>query len=126
MESALFRIESNRKQREAVIEKALSVSARDAAFLIQIYNVRHTRYGQHPLPEPIAASEIDLPFSDAEIKDAMSDASHLIDAAYDMGDAFLGKVPDLAERELAFREAHPGFSEASYWDATDYGCFLAR
>ena len=61
------------------------------------------------------------------IDQAMAEATMLLASAFSAGSTALSTVdPDIALIILRLKRRHPGFSDASYRDAINFGCFLAR
>lgn len=93
----------------------------DAALTLQLCRV----WGRQPEGESL--EQMFPGIGGRHIDQAMAEATMLLASAFSAGSTALATVdPDIALIILRLKRRHPGFSDASYRDVINFGCFLAR
>jgi hypothetical protein len=103
--------------------QAVSVPAqlKDAALDIQLRSVWY----RQPVTQSLASLFPSL--GGRHIEQALADAIMLLASAFSAGQEALSAItPNISAIVNRLRARHPGFSDESYRDVINFGCFLAR
>jgi hypothetical protein len=106
---------------EIDLSKLREQSVRDAALRLQL----HSAWRRVP-PAPLLANV----FPDHEphqLAEASAEAAALLQCAYSAGDeALTAKHSNYPEIIARLQAQHPGFTQESYLEVINYGCYLAK
>ena len=94
---------------------------KDVALDIQLRSVRGRQ------PEGASLAKIFPTLGARHIEQALADATMLLASAFSAGNEALTAItPDFPAIIKRLRSRHPGFSDNSYREVINFGCFLAR
>lgn len=115
--------------RRHVVEAAKELPLPDAVWKVIFYNNYGHRWGGQPFPNLISFEELGRFWADDTLTPAVSRALALYNDAYRIGDLhhrakFEKKACHKATAD--FMKVHPGYSERTYHEVINHGCFLAR
>lgn len=114
-------------ERAAIVEKARKSTLLDGVFSILLYNRFRSRLGPPPYAAPVEVGEVYPEYADAELIEACTRASNLLNSAYEVGDRLIAThFKNSGEVRAELAATHPGFSDRSYEETINYGCFQAR
>jgi hypothetical protein len=114
------------REREEILDRALTCALPDAVFEIVHYNDHRHQMGPGPYCDPIPLDILHSKGTDEEIAEWTDKAWRLRHAAYWVGDARLRNDGSYDTAYERFRAANPGFSKATYDRAEGYGIWMAR
>lgn len=110
-----------------IVREAREVPITDGAFKALLYNVRSRPFGSPPRPPPITLEELYPDASSSELEEARERVKSLLASAYKVGDEHIDSgFKNHLELMRKLRESHPGFSDSTYEETINYGCYLAK